>query len=72
MEGWKDIKGYEGLYEMNNKMECRNKRTGKYLKPWCGVSYCLYKNGKKKQIDMSHLMYETFKEEIEKGGKFNG
>ena len=63
MEGWKDIKGYEGLYEMNNKIEVRNKRTGKYLKPWCAVSYCLYKNGNKKIISAFKLAVKTFLEE---------
>lgn len=59
MEGWKDVKGYEGLYEINKNLEVRNKRTGKYLRIW-GDYYCLYKNGNKKIISAFNLAVKTF------------
>ena len=74
MEEWKDIKGYEGLYQVSNlgrvKSLCRNEeghtksycRKEKILKP-AKTHYlfvCLCKNGVKKNYRIHRLVAETF------------
>lgn len=42
MEEWKDVVGYEGLYEVSNLGRVRNKQTGKVLKPKLGKRWGYY------------------------------
>lgn len=41
MEEWKDIEGYEGLYQVSNEGKVRSLRTNKIMKPmiWHGYAY---------------------------------
>lgn len=39
MEVWKDIVGYEGLYQVSNKGRVRNTKTNRILKPWLVNEY---------------------------------
>ena len=41
MEEWKDVEGYEGLYQVSNQGNVRSLRTNKILKPmiWHGYAY---------------------------------
>ena len=75
-EIWKDIEGYEGLYQVSNKGQVkslkryRNNGNGKYLqkekilKSYIGKNgYCivdLYKNGKRKKCLLHRLVAEAF------------
>lgn len=61
-EIWKDIKGYEGLYQVSNKGEVKrigkNKNLYKSLRTYYGVK--LSKNNKKKYFNIHRLVAETF------------
>jgi hypothetical protein len=63
-EIWKDIKGYEGLYQVSNFGNIRNKRTNKIKIPYkCKNGYMyvsLYKNNKSKNKLIHRLVAETF------------
>jgi hypothetical protein len=63
MEIWKDIKGYEGRYQVSNLGRVKNIKTGRVLKPGirCGypsVSLCKHNKGKNKLIH--RLVAEAF------------
>lgn len=60
MEIWKDIKGYEGLYEVSNLGRVKSKR--KILKPINGeyLKVGLSKNGIQKTLYIHRLVAETF------------
>ncbi len=75
MQIWKDIKDYQGLYQVSNYGRVKNIKSNKfksiqkhkvknnhriYIK--CGV--CLFKNGKYKNYTLSRIVWETFKGEI--------
>jgi len=71
MEIWKDIKGYEGFYQVSNKGNVKRLKgyarlTEKQLKPFLcgqGVQYFkvrLYKKGKGKDKSISRLVAENF------------
>lgn len=71
MEIWKDIKGYEGLYQISNKgnvMSLNYKNTGKskLLKQILSTNGYLYiklpKNGTYKNINVHRLVAEAFLE----------
>lgn len=86
MEIWKDIKGYEGLYQVS---DCGNVRSvdrfilkkgvkqflkGKTLKPSIVNQYysvILSKNNKIKRFSIHRLVYETFIGEIPNGKQVN-
>lgn len=78
-EIWKDIKGYEGLYQISNMGQVKSlnyRHTGreKILKPsnqkgYLFVSLC--KNGHKKNYLAHRLEYEAFYGEIPKGMQVN-
>jgi len=64
-EVWKDIKGYEGLYQVSNFGRVKNSRTGRILKPkinnkWY-LTVNLYKNGEMKNCTVHRLVLEAFK-----------
>lgn len=62
---WKDVVGYEGLYEVSDTGEVRNKRTYKILKPTTQNSgykfVCLSKGGNIKCYSLHRLVLEAFK-----------
>lgn len=64
MEKWKDIKGYEGLYQVSTNGDVRNLLTGKTLKRRSnGNGYIrieLWKNHKGKKHYIHRLVAETF------------
>ena len=79
IEYWKDIPGYEGLYQVSNTGFVRSNGniTHKFqhiLKPKNKKGYlwvCLYKNGVKKEHSVSYLVYETFIGPVPKGMQIN-
>lgn len=60
----KDIKGYEGIYQISNDSTIINIKTGKAIKPWINNKgyKCidLAKNGEKKHMLLHRLMAEAF------------
>ena len=63
-EIWKDIEGYEGLYQVSNMGNVRNSRSGRILKYKENSSgylrINLYKNGKKMYYKVHRLVALTF------------
>lgn len=64
-EIWKDVKGYEGLYQVSNLGRIWSVKSQKYLKPW--VNTCGYhlvglisKNGKQKKEQIHRLVALAF------------
>ena len=79
-EIWKDIKGYEGLYQISNLGRVKSLKyihTGreKILKPSVDkqgyLNICLCKNGVKKWYLVHRLVYEAFVGDIPKGMQVN-
>ena len=63
MEIWKEIKGYEGLYEVSNQGNIRSLKTGKLRKPKNNFGYLrinLCKNNVVKFHMVHRLVAETF------------
>ena len=62
--GWEDIKGYEGIYNINTKGDVKSVRNNKILKQFttkCGYkSVELNLNGKAKKFLIHRLVAETF------------
>ena len=60
----KDIKGYEGLYQITDNSEVISVRTGKVLKPWTNNKgyncISLNKDGERKHMLLHRLMAEAF------------
>lgn len=60
----KDVKGYEGLYQISDTAEVTNIRTGRIKKSWDDTSgyksINLYKDGKKAHKQLHRLMAEAF------------
>lgn len=73
-EIWKDVKGYEGKYQVSNYGRVKSlnyMRTGKerIMKPGInstGYRFIKLSNGKKKTFRMCRLVYSTFVSEIPK------
>lgn len=61
-ELWKDIKGYEGLYQVSNLGRIKNKRTSRKisLRRERYLSVYLYKNGVRKYEKVHRLVAITF------------
>lgn len=62
-EEWKDIKGYEGLYEVSNKGRIKNKKTSRILKAFCCYGYSrvvLCKDCKTKKFYIHRLVANAF------------
>ena len=64
MEEWKNVIGYEGLYEVSNKGNVRNVRRNKLLrlpKNYYGyIQVCLYKNGISTGFLVHRLVAQAF------------
>lgn len=63
MEYWKDIRGFEGLYQVSNKGRVRNKRTSRILKIKYNKGYArvgLSKEGKMYFKSVHRLVAEAF------------
>lgn len=63
VEIWKDIKCYEGYYQVSNLGNVKNSRTGRLIKPHkkCGyLQLLLCKNGKIKHHLVHRLVAEAF------------
>ena len=64
METWKDIEGYEGLYQVSDYGNIRNVRRNKNLKPSLNkygyLIVSLFKNGNKKYFSIHRLVAEAF------------
>ena len=62
-EEWKDIEGFEGLYQASNFIKVMNVRTGKILKPDIANGYyrvVLCKNGKAKHYLLHRIIAQAF------------
>lgn len=63
MEIWKDIKGYEGLYQISNYGRVKSLKKNIIMKPFNNNGYLrinLYKNGKSKKYLIHILVAEHF------------
>ena len=64
MEVWKDIEGYDGLYQVSSCGRVKNSRTGRVLKAVKDIyGYLivnLYKNGKRINYKVHRLVAQTF------------
>jgi hypothetical protein len=66
---WKDIKDYEGLYQISSNGQVRNSRTGKVLKLYKdknGYNFCTLSNITQKHIKVHRLVYQAFIGELDK------
>lgn len=62
-EIWRDIKDYEGLYQVSNLGRVRNTKTGKVLKPFIASGYFyvkLYKKGVSHIVVLHRLVAQAF------------
>jgi hypothetical protein len=66
MEIWKDVIGYEGLYQVSNLGNVVSNRSKKTMKPFLNSSgylrLCLCKNGKTKKHYIHRLVAYSFNE----------
>lgn len=63
IEEFRDVVGYEDLYEVSNEGNVRNKITGRMLKPYYDKGYLkvvLYKNGEQKHCSIHRLVAQAF------------
>lgn len=75
MNGWKDIQGYEGYYQINKEGQVysfkRKGTEGRIKKPRLNnsgyLSYLLYKNGSSKSFLVHRLVFITFTKCIDDG-----
>lgn len=62
-ETWKDIKGYEGLYQISNLGDVKRISSGKILKPYSHNGYirvALSKDNTPKHMDIHRLIAQAF------------
>lgn len=75
VEEWRDIAGYEGLYEVSDWGRVRNIKTSLLRKPQNGVggyqSIRITVNGETKHFYIHRLVYETFNGIIPSGMQVN-
>lgn len=79
MEQWKDIPGYEGLYQVSNlgnikALNYHREKREEILKQKINRGYCsvhLCKDGKAKFLMVSHCVYEAFNGQIPEGYEVN-
>lgn len=58
-EIWRNIEGYEGLYQVSNTGKVRNTKTGKIFKTQiehCGYEYVILHKGKKEKLCLIHRL----------------
>lgn len=78
MENWKNIKGYEGLYQVSDLGRIKNVRTNKIRalqvhkvknknRIYNKCSIILWKNGKGENFTLARLVYQTFNGDIPLG-----
>lgn len=68
-KGWRDVVGFEGMYEINHMCQVRNKKTKRILKT-CRDRVPLYNKQKKKFIKVVyHLALEAFFPHIARNGR---
>lgn len=64
MEIWRDIKGYDGLYQVSNEGRIKSIKKRKILSLFANhkgyLQTCLYKNGEKKGFLVHRLVAEAF------------
>ena len=63
MEKWKNVVGYEGLYEVSDIGRVKNSRTNHILSPGISQGYyyvALYKDGARKNKQVHRLVAEVF------------
>lgn len=74
-EIWKEVPGYEGLYEVNNLGNVKKSRSGRLLKPQNSkkgyLHVVLCRNGKEKGFRIHRLVYSAFHGEIPAGFEVN-
>lgn len=74
MEIWKDIKDYEGLYQVSNYGRVKNVKTQRLLKQWISKTGYLQvglSKIKKKTFNVHSLVAKAFLEEVEGKGYIN-
>ncbi len=68
---WRPIKEYEGFYEVSNKGDVRNSRTGRVLKPATGRgghrNVSLWRDGKGSGHEIGPMVLEAFVESRPEG-----
>lgn len=73
MEIWKDINGYEGLYQVSNEGRVKSFYRNKILNlkghPYVQLTLC--KNGKKEYPLLHRIIWETFNGDIPEGIQVN-
>ena len=63
LEFWRDIEGYEGLYQISNTGQVKSVKRNKILKPHITSGYfrvCLCKENKKRNFSIHRLVAEAF------------
>ena len=63
MEEWRDVVGYEGLYEVSDLGKVRSSYTGRILSPGISQGYyyvALYKDGIRHNKQVNRLVAEAF------------
>lgn len=63
MEEWRDVVGYEDLYEVSNLGKIRSSYTGRILSPGISQGYyyvALYKDGLRRNKQVHRLVAEAF------------
>lgn len=66
IEEWRQIPGYEGLYEVSSYGRVRNSKTYRILKHWTTFGYLMVGLSGRKKFYVHRLVAETFIPNIEK------
>lgn len=68
-EGWKDVSGYEQIYEVNHEAMVRNKKTGRILKPHLNRIKLSDGKGGVRKKPIYHIVLESFFPHIQRNGR---